>query len=286
MLTYTLLSGLILSGTYLLIALGFILMLRVADIVNMSYGAFVVLGMYCVLVLVDHDVPYLLAISVTPLVGAVVGVLLYATVIRRTRQQGHRQQIVITALLLSLIEVVLQIGFGTDPLLVDIQRTGVRVLGVSIQKEQLVAAVVATFCSAILFVVLRNTNVGKIVEAAGAYEESARSLGIDVERVFGIVFAVGTAMAFLAGGLMSGYTPVEPYLSLDILIVAILISLVGRLSFVGAVLAALGYGLGYAFLVKTTSNPGLSNVVILACLLAAIFAGGLVAATTRAVRRA
>lgn len=284
--TYTLLSGFILSCTYLLIAVGFVLILKVADIVNMAYGAFVVLGMYTVYVLVDHGLPYGAAVSIAPLIGAVFAAVLYVAVIGRTRKQGHRQQIVITALALSVIEVVLQLFFGADPRLLSIRRTGIQILGVSIQREQVIAAIVALVCAGGLFATLRYTRFGKVVEAAGAYEDSARSLGLSVERIFGVVFVLGTAMAFLAGALMSGYTPIDPYLSLDVLIVAILIALVGRLTFTGAVCAALCYGLGYSVFVKLTANPGLSNVLVLATMLGFVVVGGVVNSMTRVVRRA
>lgn len=283
--TFTILSGLLISGTYLLIAIGFILMIRVADIVNMAYGAFVVVGMYFVYDLVGRGLPLVAAVTVAPLAGALFGWLLFAVVIGRSRRQGHRHQIVITALLLSLIEVALQLRYGGDPLLVKIRRQAVTILGASFQRERVIAAVVGIVVSLLIAVALRRSVYGKLVEASSAYEDSARSLGVPVERVYGAVFVLGSALAFLAGGLMVGYTPLHPYLSVEILIVAILIALVGRLSIPGAALAALGYGLGYSFLVRVTSNPGLSNVIVLAALLGTIVAAGLAASLTRSVRR-
>jgi len=284
--TFTILSGLLISGTYLLVALGFIMTIRVADIVNMAYGAFVVLGMYFVYEAVDRGAPFALAIVLAPLAGGVFGAALFVAVIGRTRRHGHRQQIVITALLLSLIEVALQLRYGGDPVLVQIKRVPVRVLGATFQREKVLAAAVGVVVAVGLAVALNRTSRGKLIEATGTYEESARAVGVPVERIFGAVFVVGTSLAFLAGGLMSGYTPINPYLSIEILIVALLIGLVGRLSITGAALAALCYGLGYAFLVRASSNPGLANVVVLAVLLAAIFVSGIAVSLTRAVRRA
>jgi branched-chain amino acid transport system permease protein len=269
--SYALISGLMVSGTYLLLSLGFTLMLRIADIVNLAHGSFVAGGMYLVILLVnDLNVPYLPSIPLAVLLGLLPCLLMYELVLRNARREGHRPQIIYTLLLLSLLQVVMQIGFGPDLVSLQIEARAWDVLGIAIRQEQVIGFFVAVVVCVALFVVFRFTAVGKSVEIAGKYPDGARAIGLPVERLYRLVFLTGSAMALLAGALIIPTAPASPFVGLDYLVTAVVIAFAARLSFPGCVATSLLYGVGYQLLLWITDKPPVATILIYAILLAVI----------------
>jgi branched-chain amino acid transport system permease protein len=194
--TYAIVSGLIVSGSFLLLTLGFTLMLRVADIVNLLHGIMVVAGMYLMVVFVNVlGLTYVQAIVPAVLVGLVIFWLLYELLLRSARREGHRTQIIYTLLLFSLIQTALEILFGGDPTRVRLQRVSWQVLDVAVRREEAIGALLAVATTVGFFLMFRFTALGKSMEIAGKYPEGAAAIGLPVERLYRYVWLIGSAMA-------------------------------------------------------------------------------------------
>lgn len=275
---FSLLAGLTTSGMYLLLSLGFALMLRIADVVNLAHGAFVVGGMYLTLVAVNTlGLPFGMAVVFAVVAGGAIAYALYVVLLEAARSQGHRPQIIYTILLLSLLQVAYQFLFGSNIQTLDIERVGWDILGVTLRREQVLGVVVAAAVCLLLFALFRYTPLGKSVEVAGKYEEGARAIGLPVRRLYRIVFVVGAGMAVLAGSFIMAVTPVTPFLSLEFLVIAVVISIAARLSFVGCILASVLYGVGYQVLLGLGMGSAEATVMIYVVLLVIIAAGPIVA---------
>ena len=271
--TYAIVSGLIVSGSFLLLTLGFTLMLRVADIVNLLHGIMVVAGMYLVVVFVNYlGLSYVQAIAPAVLVGLVFFWLLYELLLRSARREGHRSQIIYTLLLFSIIQTAFEIVFGGDPIRVRLDRVSWQFLDVAVRREEAIGALLAVATTAGFFLMFRYTTVGKSMEIAGKYPEGAAAIGLPVERLYRYVWLIGSAMALLAGAFLVAGTPVTPFQSLEYLVIAVIVSISARLSFAGAVAAAILLGLGYPLLVALTKDPQLSSVAIYGFFLCVIVA--------------
>lgn len=261
---YAVLAGLMASGTYLLIALGFTVLLRVADIVNIAQGAFVVAGMYATIVLVnDFQVSYPLAVPLAVLALSCAAWLLWRGLLRRARMNGHRPQIVLSLILLSIAGIGFQLGFGSEEHTLDIPLVSWDVFGVSLRREAVISFIVSIVACALLYYIFRFTAVGKTVEVAGRYEEGARAIGIPVDKAYAAVFLAGSGMAFLAGALIVGSRPVNPFLGLDYIVVALVLALSARLSFLGCVFTASLYGIGFQLL-QVRFEPDIASAILLA----------------------
>lgn len=293
--TYAIVSGLIVSGSYLLLTLGFALMLRVADIINLLHGIMVVAGMYLIVVFVNHlGLSYMQAIAPAVAVGLVIFWLIYELFLRSARREGHRPQIIYTLLLFSIFQTAFEIVFGGDPIRVRLDRVSWQVFDVAVRREEAIGALLSVVATIGFFVVFRFTTIGKSMEIAGKYAEGAAAIGLPVERLYRYVWLVGSAMALLAGAFLVAGTPVTPFHSLEYLVVAVVVSISARLSFVGAVAAALLLGLGNPLLTAMFADPQLSSVAIYGfflCVIAATPAvsgwqplGRLLAGPGRAVR--
>jgi branched-chain amino acid transport system permease protein len=271
--TYAIVSGLMVSGMYLLLSLGFTVMLRIADMPNLAHGSFVVGGMYLVLVSVnDLGLPYFPSIPIAVIVGLLPCIVLYEAVLRGARKEGHRPQIVYTLLLLSLLQVVYQIVFGADLQTLNIGGHAWTILGVTVRREQVIGFFVAVIVCAALFAVFRTTAIGKAMEISGKYPEGAQSIGLPVENLYRLVFLLGSAMALLAGALIMSTTPVSPFIAVEYLVIAVVISIAARLSFTGCVAAAVLYGVGYQVLVQILNRPTLATIIIYGVFLVVIVA--------------
>lgn len=284
--TFAVITGLAVSGLYLMIALGFTLMLRVADIVNLLHGTFVVGGMYLTVVFTrDLGLNFFVSLLPTLCLGLLGCWLLYEAVLKSARRQGHRAQIIYTLLLFSIFEIGYEILFGGAPQRADIPRLAWSVLGVAVRREQVVGFIVAVLVTALFFAVFRYTAFGKSAEIAGKYPEGAAAIGLPVERLYRTVYLVGSAMALLAGAFLVAAIPVTPFQSFEYLIIAIIIGIAARLSFAGCVAAALLFGLGYQILVALTSKPQLATVGIYGLFLALIALSPVVAGLQQSVRQ-
>jgi len=280
--TYALVSGIAASGFYMLISIGFMLQLRVADIVNFAHGCVVVAGMYLAIVFVnDSGMPYGLGVPLVVVAGLIPAWLIYEFLLRPARNQGHRMQIVVTILLLSILELIFAKAFGTDFKSIDITPQAWEIAGVNLRRETVLAFFIAVTICTTLFVVFRYTTFGKSVEVAGKYPEGARSVGLPVDRLYRIVFLTGTAMTLLAGALVVASDPATPFLGFEFVIIAVLITVAARLSFTGCAAASLLYGVGYAVLAKIFDSPEKGTIGIYLVFIVIIAAGPAISALSR-----
>ena len=261
--TYAFVNGLIASGSFLLLALGFTLMLRIADIVNLLHGVMVVSGMYLIIVFVNTlGLSYIQAIVPAVAVGLVFYWLVYELVLRFARREGHRSQIIYTLLLFSLLQTGLEIIFGGDPVRARLERVSWEILGVAVRREVAIGALLALAITIGFFAFFRFSSLGKSMEIAGKYPDGATAIGLPVERLYRLVWLIGSAMALLAGAFLVTGTPATPFKSLEYLVIAVIVGIAARLSFVGAAAAAILFGLGNPLLVALTKQPQLSSAAV------------------------
>lgn len=238
-----LLSGLAVGSTYVLMTLGFALALAIADIMNAAHGAFVVGGMYVVLLLTDFGVHPIPAVLLAVVALGAASYLVYRLLLASAKTElGHGTQLVYTLLLLSGLTVLYQFLFGADVRTVDADFGNVHLLGGTLTIPQAVAIVVALVVGLMLFAAVRYTYVGKIGYVAGAYPLGAESIGVPIKRVYAAVFVLSGALAGLAGGLIVTFQPVSPTLGLGFLVVAILVALAAKLGIVMTVVLGFAYG--------------------------------------------
>jgi len=270
---HAIVSGILVSGMYLLIALGFMLLYRICDIANMAHGAFVVGGMYATMFAVNElGIPYPLAVVPSVLISLPLLALIYFLVIRRSLALGHRAQIVYTLILLSLLQSVYVVFFGTDPWSLKGEQLSWTVFGVDLRRELVLGSIVAIIICALLFGVFKFTDLGRSLEASGKYPEGARAIGLPIDRYYAGIFFVGSAMAVMAGGLIVGYSTVVPFNSLNFLVIAFMISFAARLSFVGSAGAAIVYAVGYLIFAEFM-DPNLATVTVYAVMMGLIILG-------------
>jgi len=282
-----LLSGLTVGGVYTLLALGFTLALGMGDLVNLAHGAFVVGGMYVVYeCVVTYDLNQYVAVVLAAAIVGVGAFVIYKAVMERARRGGHRDQIIYSLVVLGALEVIFQLFFAQQGLVaLPGGSKSVQIAGATVSTARLVAFVVALAVTILLAYVTSRTTLGRIVRATAWYESGSRAIGVPVEWVFAGVFVASGVLAGLAGGLMMTFLPVEPTLGLNFLLIALIVSIAGRLTFVGCVTIGLLYGVATTVLTAHVGNAT-SEFVIFGAFLIIIALGEAAAFGKRVAARA
>lgn len=261
----TLILGLVLGGTYALLALGLTLQYGIARIMNLAYGELTLVAAFLVVFLfLGVGLSPLLALPLVAAGGYGAGWLLYQVMMRplvaRSGGGGRLEvdSILATFGLLFLIQGVLLLAFGANFTSISYLDRGVTVLGVSVALNRLIAFGICVAVGAALVVALKTTRWGLVMRAVALTPGSAPLVGIDVNRVARQGFALGAALAAVAGASISMYQTFSATGGVVFTMKALVIVIMGGVGNVPGALAA-GFGLGLIeTFVATAIDPGLT----------------------------
>ena len=202
---------------FFLISVGLSVTLGLMNFVNLAHGAFAMLGGYtCVLLLNRWGVPYLLTLPLAALVCATAGVLLERTLYRRLYGASHLDQVLfsIGLVFVSISSANYFFGAQQQPLQLPEFLTGqFHLPGLDVGVFRLFLIVLGLALGLGLQWMLRHTRFGAQLRASVDNPRAARGLGINVDKVFVLTFALGSALAGLGGALgveMLGMDPEFP----------------------------------------------------------------------------
>ena len=249
-----LISGLLLGGVYALSSIGLTLIFGVMKIVNFAHGEFLMIAMYLSFWLnhLLHVDPYLSIAVVAPALFGL-GLLTYRIAVRPTLGAPHLNQIFVMVGLSIVIENAVLLGWSADfrTVTLDYLRAQI-VLGpypdlgleeVFINPGRLIAFFVGLAISVAFYFFLRLSYSGKIIRATSQDRTTALLMGIDIDRVYRLTFAVGLLLVGVAGALMIPMFTVHPFVGFEFVLVMFVVVVFGGMgSVMGAVLAGLFIG--------------------------------------------
>ncbi len=247
-----LLNGLSIGFGYALIALGLTLAFGVLHIINFGHGEVVMLGALTV-VLANKllGLPYLAAVPLAMLVGAVVGWIFDALAVSPLlRRAEGRTDILLTTFAVGVLfnQAVLSV-WGPAPARVDGLQGRLELAGAGLSAQRLFVIAASIAALVLLDLLARRTRFGVEMRALAQSEHAARVVGIDVRKVGTRAFLLAAAVGGLGGALLAPITSYSPMLGQAVLIKAFVIVVLGGLgSARGAVLCALGVGVLEAML--------------------------------------
>jgi branched-chain amino acid transport system permease protein len=245
-------TGLGLGAMYFLVASGLSLIYGLMGVLNFAHGAFITFGAYAAWWLttqmdVSVEVELLLGGGFGLLVGALVGAAVELVFIRPLYRRPVEQVLVTVGLALALGALVFGI-WGADPKLITLPDWTVdttTIFGARVPNDRFVEIGIAVVVLVGLVTLLRFTRIGLIIRAGVENRAMVQALGIDVRRAFTLVFALGGALAALAG-VLSGvyYGSVDPSRGTSLLIFAFIVVVIGGFgSIEGSAVAAVAVGL-------------------------------------------
>ena len=263
-----LLNGIVQGMIYALVAAGLTLIFGMLDIPNFAHGAFYALGAYVAFTVIASTGNFWLAIAVVPLVVAGLGLLVDAFAMRRLARAGHVYQILFTLGLVLIVQETIVLIWGADPTSVDVPRGldgGVPLGVVSFPYYRLFLVAASAMVIGVVWLGLERTKYGAIIRAGIDDPEMVDCIGIDVQRLFTIVFGIGVGLAGLAGALILPIRGGQPAMGQELMAISFAVVVIGGLgSYLGAVVGGIFVGLTQA--IMTIVYPAASEVAIFAAM--------------------
>jgi branched-chain amino acid transport system permease protein len=255
----TFLNGLLQSGIYALVATGLALAVGVVGIVNFAHGEFLMVGTFIAYAL-------LVALGVDPILGLfiaaalmfVFGALVYRVSLRHVLKAPELNQMLLTfGIGIILTNLALQI-YGSTPRTLNVAYQGSSLslgdLNVGIARGG--AFLLAAFIIAALYAMLSRTRTGKAMQAVAQNRVGATLIGLEVDRLYLIAFGLSSALAGMAGVMVSVLLYASPYVGLVYTLKAFaVIVMAGLGNLRGVIPAALALGLAEAY-VQTYAPDG------------------------------
>ncbi|MDN4520506.1 branched-chain amino acid ABC transporter permease [Mycolicibacterium austroafricanum] len=229
------LDGLTTGGLFFIVTLGLLIVFGMMKLINFAHGAFLALGAYTCVLATSHGLPVWLPILLAPVVTGVVAAVVEPIVLRRLYGRPMDTLLATWGLNMIIIQLItLYFGRGTQPVK-TVDLGAVDVFGTTYSLYRLLFIPVAVALGLSVALVLNKTRLGLVGRAVIMDENLAQISGINNTVVRFATFVFGSALAGLAGALLTPIASVDPNIGVPWLFAAFMISLL-----VGISPAALG----------------------------------------------
>jgi branched-chain amino acid transport system permease protein len=233
-----------------LLSVGLSVTLGMMNFVNLAHGSFAMLGAYVTVTLMALGWPFLATLPAAFLITGVTSVAFERSLFRRLYRASDLQQVLLTLGLVFISVAAAAWFYGTmqQPIrLPAYLRTYATVVGINLSIYRLFLIAVALAVTVVLVAALEYTRFGAQVRAAVDNGRMAQGLGIDVDLVFAITFALGSGLAGLGGALAIDIVGLDPNFAFTYLIYVLIVVAVGGLGSIrGSLLAAIVLGVSDA----------------------------------------
>ena len=246
--------GLFVGGLYGIAAVGLSLVFGVQKVLNVAHGSLIMLGGYASFwIFTWYGIDPFLAIAITAPLLFLVGLALYMGLFRFVTRLGEEEKIKNSLLIsfgLTLVLENLAIRLWTADeraITTSYAGDGLTIEGIALPYTRVASLLVAAICVFLLHAFLTRTFTGKAIRATSEDWEAASLMGIDVHRTYVVAFAIGTALAGVAGALVSVSYLIGPSIGLAWTLKAlVVVVLAGMGSILGAFAAGILLGLAEA----------------------------------------
>jgi len=235
-----------------LVASGLTLIFGIMGIINLAHGSFYMIGAYLAFSLSSLTGNLFVTIVLGIALSVVLGILLEWLLFSRLYNRDHLEQVLLTYGLILIFEELRSILVGDDVYGVKIPD----ILNYSIPLTQtlsypvyrLFISAVCLVVAGLLYVLIQRTRLGMMIRAGSVNREMVQLLGININLIYRLVFALGVALAAFAGMLASPVSSVYPGMGSQVLIICFVVVVIGGIGSVwGALVAALLIGLADTF---------------------------------------
>ena len=259
-----LMTGIALGAVYALLAIGLSLIFGMLTVVNFAHGAFFMVGAFLGVYFLGLTGNFWFSLLLTPLAVGVIGLVTERFLVRPLYGRGIDYPLLLTFGLSWVMIEAMRVAFGIEglPSSTPPELRGAVNLGFGhfpLYRLFLIGATAALILGLWLFI--EKTRFGLIIRAGSRDPEIVRVLGIDVSRVWLLVFGIGTAIAGLSGVLAAPTRAVNPEMGIPILAESFVVTVVGGMgSLPGAVVA--GLLVGIVFSMTSLFAPDLAELSI------------------------
>jgi branched-chain amino acid transport system permease protein len=242
-----LLNGLQFGFMLFLMAAGLTLVFGVMGLINLAHGSLYMIGAFACAVVAAASGSFWLGLAASLAATAMVGALIEMTVLRRLYRRDHLDQVLATFALILVFSEGTRWLFGSFPLYLNLPPalSGTVTLpgGIAYPVFRLAIILAGALVAVGLFLLIGRTRLGVRIRAGEADREMIAALGVDIDRLYAVVFALGAALAGLAGALVGSVQSVQVGMGEPVLILAFVVIVIGGIgSIKGALVASLLVG--------------------------------------------
>jgi branched-chain amino acid transport system permease protein len=247
-------------------ASGLTLVFGIMNFINLAHGSLYMAGAFTAAAILGITGSFVLGIVAALVVTALIGIGLEYSLFRRFYARSHLDQVLVTFGIVLVANELTRIIFGPVPLrmsLPEILAGSIEIVpGLPYPMFRLVVLAVGLAVAGLLWAIIMRTRIGMWVRAGSSNRPIAAAMGVDVNLVFAVLFAVGSALAGLAGLMAGPILAVQVGMGEPILILALVVTVIGGIgSIKGAFVAALIVGIVDTF-GRVLLPPALGSMVI------------------------
>jgi branched-chain amino acid transport system permease protein len=250
------LNGLQFGLMLFLLAAGLTLVFGIMDMINLAHGSLYMIGAFLAATLVQATGSFALGVLIAIPLAAIIGMLLEMAILRKLYARDHLSQVLATFALILIINEVVRMVWGSDmPLSAPDALSGPVQLvpGMPYSAYRLLIIGVGLVVAVVLYLVVAKTRVGMLVRAGASNREMALAMGVNIKKLFTLVFGFGAALCAVAGAMLGPIFAVQVGMGENILILAFVVIVIGgigsiRGALVGSVLVGMVDTMGRAFL--------------------------------------
>jgi len=242
------LNGLQFGVMLFLMAAGLTLVFGVMGLINLAHGSLYMVGAFAAAAVAGATGSFLLALAAALGAAAAAGALVELLVIRRLYARDHLDQVLATFALILIFSEGTRWAFGSFPLFLDIPDylSGPVTLpgGIEYPLYRLTLIVAGLAIAVGLFWLISRTRLGIRIRAGESDREMIAALGVDISKLYTLVFALGAALAGLAGAMVGAIQSVQVGMGEPVLILAFVVIVIGGIgSIKGALIGAILVGM-------------------------------------------
>lgn len=242
-------NGLITGSIYALIAFGFAIIYKTVKIFHFAYGAVYAAGAYLAFVIINifkikYYFGFMLSIILVSIIGTSIDRIIYFPL--RKRAAKNLVFLIASFGVFIFLQNLIQIIFGAQILILRTWpiKEGNNFLGAIITNTQILIIISSLTLFFLTWVIIQKTKLGKAIRAVADDPIGARVIGINSERIITSVFAIGSALAGIAGIIISLETNIEPTMGFNAIMKGIIASIIGGIgSIPGALFGGIFLGL-------------------------------------------
>ena len=274
-----------------LLAAGLTLVFGIMDMINLAHGSLYMIGAYLMATFAEATGSFWAALPLALVATALVGAALEVSLLRKLYERDHLTQVLATFAVILIANEVVRIIWGNQSLMLNppstltgpVQLPG----GMQYASYRLAIIAVGAAVAVCLYFLVARTKMGMLVRAGASNREMAIAMGVNIRRLFTVVFALGAALCALAGAMLGPILAVQVGMGENILILAFVVIVIGgigsiRGAFVGALLVGLVDTMGRALLpiafakmfspqVASNLGPSISSILIYVLMAAVLF---------------
>ena len=241
-----LLNGVQLGMLLFLMAAGLTLVFGIMGFVNLAHGSLYMIGAYVAAVVFTHSASFVLALLAAGLGLFVVGLLVDRLGLSRLHERDHLDQVLATFGIVMFCNELVRVIWGPSPLFMDVPEAlgeSVQLLGIGYPVYRLVIIAAGAAVALGLYLLIERTRLGMLIRAGASNRPMVAALGARIDRLNAWVFALGAALAGIAGAMAGPILSIQPGMGEPVLILTLVVIVIGGVGSVrGAFLGALVVG--------------------------------------------